>query len=110
MNEIKTLLESAGDDRALAGDLLELFEEQAVEEIGILADAAQRCDAKQLARTAHKLVGSAVACGFVDLSQELRSLELHCLHNIPADIVQRIEVLNLLLEKGRDEMTRLLAD
>jgi len=110
MNDVQTLLESAGDDRELAVELLEMFQEQAMEEIGVLTDASQRCDAKEVARTAHKLVGSAVACGFISLSKELRSIELQGLHNGSADIKERIEILNQLLEEGCNEMIRRLAD
>ncbi|WP_372795019.1 Hpt domain-containing protein [Pontiella sp.] len=110
MVDIKTLIESAGDDTELAEDLLALFNEQAVEGISALADAAQRQDAEQAVAAAHKLVGSAVACGFVDLSQTLRRIELQCRSEMPADIEEQIKTVKELMERSGREMDRLLTD
>ncbi|QBG48745.1 Hpt domain-containing protein [Verrucomicrobia bacterium S94] len=110
MNDIKTLIESAGDDRELAVDLLELFKEQAIEGIAALSDAVQKEDSKEAVHLAHKLVGSAIACGFIDLSQELRFIETECQREVPDDIEQRLQTVSQLLERGCNEMGRVLAD
>ncbi|MDF7798013.1 Hpt domain-containing protein [Pontiellaceae bacterium B1224] len=108
MIDVKTLLESADDDLEFAEDLLNLFSEQVLEEMDALADACKG-DAAQVASIAHKLVGSAAACGFVGFSTELRSVELRCLQGMPNDIEQRIGHLKGLFEEGRVGMRTFLA-
>jgi HPt (histidine-containing phosphotransfer) domain-containing protein len=107
MIDVQTLLESAGEDFELAGDLLNLFAEQVCEEMDALADACTG-DPARVASIAHKLVGSAVACGFVAFSTELRALELRCLQDLPDDIEERIGHLEELFEESRTSMNTLL--
>jgi HPt (histidine-containing phosphotransfer) domain-containing protein len=72
-----------------------------------LADASKG-DPARVASIAHKLVGSAVACGFVAFSTELRSLELRCLRDLPDDMEKRIGSLEALFEEGRIGMNSFL--
>jgi HPt (histidine-containing phosphotransfer) domain-containing protein len=109
MNDLGTLLESACDDRELAGELLDMFTEQARAELASMADIAQAGDSKMVASIAHKLVGSAVACGFDGLSKELRAIELRCLQGMPDDIERQIDDVSRLFEAGCIEMSALLA-
>ncbi|WP_372808285.1 Hpt domain-containing protein [Pontiella sp.] len=109
MNDLGTLLESAGDDQELAGDLLDMFAEQARGELEAMADLVRTGDSKQMATIAHKLVGSAVACGFDGLSKELRAMELRCLQGLPDDVGKQIDALRRLFEESCIEMGALLA-
>jgi HPt (histidine-containing phosphotransfer) domain-containing protein len=109
MNDLGTLLESACDDRELAGDLLEMFTEQARAELASMADIAQTGDSKKVALIAHKLVGSAVACGFDGFSKELRAMELRCLQGLPDNIERQVDDVRRLLEASCIEMSALLA-
>ena len=104
----QTLIESACDDRELACELLDMFLEQARSEMDRLTDATRQGDAGLVSLIAHKLVGSAVACGFDGLASELRSLELCSKQDMPDDISERYERLEQLLEEGRVGMTALL--
>ena len=108
--DVKTLWESASSDPEFAEDLLNLFEEHTHEGMARLVDASCRKDAEGIASLAHKLVGSAVACGFVNFSKELRSLELRCLQDLPDDMPERIGSLGRLFEEGCIGMAALLKD
>lgn len=109
MTDFKTLMESAGDDAACAGELLIMFEKQMHREMDRLTVAIGHGEAGQAASLAHKLVGSAAACGFEDLSRALRALELDCLKAIPADIELQMGNLSRLFKEGGQEMSILLA-
>ena len=104
----QTLIESACRDRELACELLDMFLEQACSEMDRLADATRQGDAGLVSSIAHKLVGSAVACGFAGFASELRSVELRSKQDMPDDISERYGRLEQLLEEGRVGMTALL--
>lgn len=106
--DIQTLRDSADDDPELAEELLNLFDKQAHAEMEHLADAARRADAALIASIAHKLVGSVIACGFVSLAEELRSLELLCRSEMPENIEERIERLRFLFKESLAGMTDLM--
>ncbi len=106
--DIQTLWESADNDPEFAGELLELFAEQAQSELKRLSGALCGRDAAEIAAIAHKMVGSAVACGFVRFAEELRALELDCLKFLPENMEERISRLKILFGESFSGINALL--
>lgn len=95
------LLEAAGDELDIATELLELFFDLTRQEMDRLVDAAAAGDAKSVSEAAHKIVGSSVTCGLMELAAALRDLEQRSKHNLPADIDERIERMQALLKQAQ---------
>lgn len=108
MIDKQTFMESAGNDLELAQNLLTLFEEQVQDGMNNLTDAVCTGNAALVASVAHKLVGSAVACGFIGLSEHLRNIELGSQVQISADIELQINNLKQIFEEERKEIGMLL--
>ncbi len=95
------LLEAAGGERDIATDLLEMFFDQTGREMDRLINATVSGDAMAVSEAAHKMVGSSVTCGLMDLAADLRDLEQRGKHALPADIDERIQRLQAHLEHAR---------
>ena len=81
--------------------LSDMFFDQTGVEMERLSAAAAAGDAVPMGAVAHKMVGSAMACGFVGLARSLRELELLCGQGLPDNTAGRIDHLARLIAEGR---------
>lgn len=93
-----------GDDRALIGDLVQLFEQQ-VDEYAAWCNAVQQPDLPILADKAHKLKGSVAALGMLKLQETTRLLVQQAKANdSPADCLEQAKALLPRLRKALEEL------
>lgn len=100
----KTLMESASDDREFASELLEMFMEQARSGFQEILISARASDSDAAAEMAHKMVGSCLACGFLELGEALRDLELRCRQGEPVDVLAHVDRMMVALEEAHVKM------
>ncbi|MBM4153147.1 MAG: hypothetical protein FJ220_06470, partial [Kiritimatiellaceae bacterium] len=73
--DVERLLETSGDDRSLAVELLSLYLELTGKELDRLQIVASIGDNKSIHSIAHKCAGSSITCGMQELADILRELE-----------------------------------
>lgn len=101
--DLDVLIESACGDREIAIELLDLYFDQTGQEMALLIDAATSDDVSAVKASAHKMVGSSMACGLIDLTDELHDLEELCRQEkMPDDIDERMKRLTNQLSAARE--------
>lgn len=102
------MLESTCGDHNLIAELIDFFFELAREEVRSLADYIAHGDATSVLAFAHKLAGSAMACGMTELSHHLLELEMLCKQGMPSDVDERVQAIAQQLSDGREFWTAYL--
>lgn len=95
------LLDAVCDDRQTAIDLLNMFFELTRMEMERLTASITDGDAATASAAAHKIAGSSVSCGLNHLAAGLREIETLCKEAIPADIDDRLQLIDRQLGEGR---------
>jgi HPt (histidine-containing phosphotransfer) domain-containing protein len=73
--DVDCLRESASDDPEMLKELVELYLQQAEEQLNELREAIEKGESKEIYRLAHKLVGSSATCGMIAIVPSLVELE-----------------------------------
>ena len=87
------LMEMCMDDAALAGTVLATFEEQALANVSALRDGSGRADAKEIARVAHAMRGTAGTIGAASMMNSAQRLEQAALEGNLAEVRRAVDLL-----------------
>ncbi len=101
---LRQLLEMVGDDRAFLGELVDEFLVDAPVQLAAMRAAAHDGDAASLVRPAHTLKGTSANVGAAEVSAACRTIEEQAKAGSLDGIGERIEVVELALERAAAEL------
>ena len=102
--EINVLMDAACNNRDIATELMKLFFNLTGQERARLADAVARYDHATASAVAHKVAGSCISCGMSGVSARFKELEHLCKEAMPADINDRLKIIDTELQEARRAM------
>ena len=94
---LEILMDAACNDQDIAATLLKLFFELTGQEKTRLTDAVAQGNFATASAVAHKIAGSCASCGMSGVAARFRELEHLCKESLPADINERLQVIDLEL-------------